>query len=215
MISIVDGAIKEPVVTCVNKLSAFYGHPIQIHLPHFFPENTLVLDPAPEAIFILGSASSVHDQLPWHSWLRDYISSASDRNIPIFGFCFGHQIIADVFGASVGFNDSSKEKKQGSRLIRFARDFGDIRKGAELRIGISHREKVMSCPAGFEVLASSDGQEFDALIHPEKRIVSFQPHVEGSHFFVKNTCRLLDKAQQHQVQIDSLEILEQIKKMIS
>ena len=45
-----------------------------------------------------GSDKGVYDDTPWMQPLRDFLVQAKAAGKPIFGICFGHQIMADVFG---------------------------------------------------------------------------------------------------------------------
>lgn len=62
-------------------------------------ESVFRADPA--GILISGSLQSVYDRLPWMLNLEAFIRVAHDREIPIFGICFGHQILASALGGRV------------------------------------------------------------------------------------------------------------------
>ena len=59
------------------------------------------LRPRPSAVLISGSLQSVPDQKPWMLALEVLIRELHTQEIPIFGICFGHQILASALGGRV------------------------------------------------------------------------------------------------------------------
>jgi GMP synthase (glutamine-hydrolysing) len=60
--------------------------------------------PAPgelDAIVVLGSASSVNDDLPWIATELAYLENAVEVGTPVLGICFGGQALARALGGSV------------------------------------------------------------------------------------------------------------------
>lgn len=58
-------------------------------------------DLSPRGIVISGSIRGVYDSLPWMFALEELIRSAHAQGIPLFGICFGHQILAHALGGKV------------------------------------------------------------------------------------------------------------------
>lgn len=54
-----------------------------------------------DAFIITGSKASVLDNTDWVTELKEYVSTAIDKNKPILGICFGHQLLIDVLGGTV------------------------------------------------------------------------------------------------------------------
>ena len=55
---------------------------------------------AVSAVVISGSAACVTDPVPWMQPMVKAIQIAHERDVPILGICFGHQIVAhSIFGA--------------------------------------------------------------------------------------------------------------------
>ena len=60
-------------------------------------------------VIVTGSAAMVPDRQPWSeraaAWLRD----AAHAGLPLFGICYGHQLIAHALGGDVGVNPAGRE----------------------------------------------------------------------------------------------------------
>ncbi len=55
-----------------------------------------------EGIVVMGSVESVNDTgLAWVARERAFVASAVERHIPVFGVCFGGQLLAQVLGGRV------------------------------------------------------------------------------------------------------------------
>ena len=67
-----------------------------------FPENIESYD----GYLLTGSPVSVHDKDEWIKMLSEFVDKVHNKNKPIVGVCFGHQLIAKLFG---GFVDSNEK----------------------------------------------------------------------------------------------------------
>ncbi len=54
---------------------------------------------------ITGSRHGVYEDLPWMQTLNAFINEVADAGTPMFGICFGHQIIAQSLGGNVVKSD--------------------------------------------------------------------------------------------------------------
>ncbi|KAJ4212618.1 hypothetical protein NW759_011655 [Fusarium solani] len=61
------------------------------------------------AIMITGSKYSAAENDPWVPSLLDYVKQAYKAEIPIAGFCYGHQIIARALGGQVTLSPGGYE----------------------------------------------------------------------------------------------------------
>ena len=125
-------------------------------------------DPAEvDGIIVSGSEKGVYDDVDWMHPLRQNLLNMRAAAIPMFGICFGHQIMADVFGG--------KAEKSDQGFVTGARSFKHD--AGELNSYLAHQDQVTQVPPGARVVASADycpvaalAYDFPALsvqFHPE------------------------------------------------
>ncbi len=136
------------------------------------------------AIVILGSKASVEDEFGWlaslSQWLKPIIQGEVVK--PVFGICFGHQLIAHLAGASVGFLHEDHSKSVGMRTTTFT---GGrlLPAGTSMKVLASHAEEARDVPPGFVTVATRAGSVRDAFEHHSLPIFSVQFHPEGRELF--------------------------------
>ena len=125
-----------------------------------------------DGIIISGSEKGVYDDTPWMQPLRDNLETMRNHGIPIFGICFGHQIMADVFGG--------KAEKVDQGFITGARSF-DMG-GHKIPAHVAHQDQVTRLPPGASVTASAPYCPAAALAY-DFPAMSVQFHPEYSPDF--------------------------------
>lgn len=60
-------------------------------------------------VMITGSHAMVTDELPWMQACAAWLRAAIDRQVPVLGICFGHQLLAHALGGEVGPNPRGLE----------------------------------------------------------------------------------------------------------
>ncbi len=191
-ILVVDPAGHTPETDCFNNISRLSALRTSYHLPGLCGLSTLRHADLRQksgklrisGIIVLGSATSVHDRLPWQTDLVNWIQPHIAGGVPVFGFCFGHQMIADMHGGKVDFLRPDQEKLKGFYHvdIKYSRIFPEGRKSL-LR---SHREAVMTIPDGFHLMATSSDVAIDGLEHDNLPVWSLQTHPEATSAFLVN-----------------------------
>ncbi|WP_162991442.1 type 1 glutamine amidotransferase [Halostella salina] len=123
------------------------------------------------AAVITGSVDSVNDDRPYVRALREWVRNS---DVPIFGVCFGHQIIADALGGTVA---RMRDPELGYRTLTVDRPDDPLFDGlpAELTAFACHGDAVVDPPPDATVLASNDrgvqalraGRNVSIQFHPE------------------------------------------------
>lgn len=136
--------------------------------------------PDPDAFdgyVISGSDKGVYDDTPWMEPLRQFLIDARAAGKPMFGICFGHQIMADVFGG--------KAEKVGAAEVG-VRAFEA--EGATIKGHVWHQDQVTEVPPGAEVIARADYCPVAALSY-DFPAMSVQFHPEYSADYVADFLR--------------------------
>ncbi len=128
-----------------------------------------------DAYLITGSPAGVYDDLPWIAPLRDWIASL-EKEIPLVGICFGHQIMAEAYGGQV----VKSEKGWGGGLHAYdvieQRPWMDS--AAPYAIPVSHQDQVVVKPPAARLIGANEFCPIAALDYDDRRAMSFQCHPE-------------------------------------
>lgn len=128
-----------------------------------------------DGIIISGSEKGVYDDTPWMQPLRENILLMRSACVPMFGICFGHQIMADVFGG--------KAVKADKGFITGSREFND--RGTNVNAYLAHQDQVTDVPPDAEVIASAPHCPVAALSY-DFPAMSVQFHPEYGREFTKD-----------------------------
>ncbi|MFQ3354761.1 MAG: GMP synthase-like glutamine amidotransferase [Paracoccaceae bacterium] len=148
--------------------------------PRFSFNNFPVLDSVFPKIsdydgyIITGSRFGVYENYPWISQLEDFIRACFESDIPVAGFCFGHQIMAQALGGKV-------EKFDGGWAVGV--ENYQIQ-GDTVSLLAWHQDQVITPPDNSKTIASSDFCKFAGLTYGKKGF-SLQAHPEFNTDFVK------------------------------
>ena len=102
-----------------------------------------------------------------------------ELGVPVFGICYGMQWMCRELGGDV---QGSGEREFGHTEITVERSDGPFAgiEGDSV-VWMSHGDKVMALPSGFETFAGSDTCEFAAVGDPARGFFGVQFHPEVSH----------------------------------
>ncbi|WP_146347155.1 type 1 glutamine amidotransferase [Phaeobacter marinintestinus] len=133
--------------------------------------------------FILpGSEAGVYDERDWMDPLRDLLLHIRTAGKPVYGICFGHQMMAHSYGGAA--------RKEDKGFCLGARDFTSDQ-GDTITGHVSHQDQVVTVPPGATVQASADYCPVAALSY-DFPAMSTQFHPEYPPDFIRAIADLLE-----------------------
>lgn len=198
-ILIIDPFVKQPVNNCFNRLVDLFPAKLYLYQPAFFPMDLYKI-PTVDAYIILGSATHVSEKAQWHLSLKDFILSELKNKKPVLGICFGHQLIAQAFGATVEFLNDDESKLLGARYINW--------EGHTYQLGISHRQGVTTLSSELIEIMPRTIFGFDFIQHKTLPFIGCQPHPEASEQFLQHDCFIDDYSLKQNIIQDSGKFLK-------
>jgi GMP synthase (glutamine-hydrolysing) len=99
----------------------------------------------------------VTDDLPWSVKVEEWLVSLLEDDTPIFGICYGHQLLARAAGGRVGYCPSGKEIGTVSveLLVESANDPLLRSLPQSLLAHVTHAQTVLDLPPGATRLATN------------------------------------------------------------
>lgn len=185
-IAIIDCAIEKPAISCFNQLVATYQLPFTYHSPPLNGLDSLKhsINQA-SAYFIFGSYSHVHQKLEWQINLASFIKERILSNIPVIGICFGHQLVAHIFGGTIG----EEKSYNGYRKITIKKDLWNFKQEEQFNLIVLHEQEIIHLPNCFDVIASSEGCKYEMVCHKKYPYFGIQAHPEASMDFIKTSIK--------------------------
>src|ERR1700728_2606863 len=145
----------------------------------------------PKAIILSGGPSSVYAE--------DAPSAPEglfDAGVPIFGICYGHQVLVRELGGTV--ERTGAAEYGGTPLLILPGTDSRLLAGLgpELSVWMSHGDTSTAAPPGFTVTAQTAATPAAAVEDPERGLfgVQFHPEVMHTEYGTKILRRFLDAA---------------------
>ncbi len=147
----------------------------EIHPPTLTPEQVRAWEPR-GLILSGGPASVLAPEAPRVD------PALLEMGLPVLGICYGLQLLALELG---GLVEAAEGHEYGRAILKIEqRDhplFAGLDGGIERTVWMSHGDRVLRLPEGFEVLATSEGSPFAAIGHRRRPLYGLQFHPEVVH----------------------------------
>jgi len=127
-----------------------------------------------DAVVVSGSRASANDDEPWVHRSRAFLAEAVERDVPILGVCFGHQLLATAVGGTVRTREHAEV---GFLPVQLDDDPLLASLGSSLVPFVSHGDEVLPSPH-YQVLGRSEACEVQAFRVPGRRAWGVQFHLE-------------------------------------
>lgn len=112
---------------------------------------------------------------------KSFVSYTLAEKIPLLGICYGHQLVANMYGGEVDHDES--QSKFGAYEVRLTEDgredsiFKDLPE--EFLAQYAHKDSVTKLPAGAKLLGGGSKCKFSALCYGDTAYTTqFHPEIE-------------------------------------
>lgn len=135
-----------------------------------------------DGFVITGSSSSVTERAQWMLRGEELIRGIHTARTPLFGICFGHQMVGQALGGLVAKNPSGREigTVEVRQVPHDPRD--PIFEGLpqSFHANHTHVDSVVQLPPGARLLATTDKEKHAAFAIGESiKCVQFHPEFDG------------------------------------
>jgi GMP synthase (glutamine-hydrolysing) len=131
----------------------------------------------PNGIILSGGPASIYNKNAYMPHKEIW-----NLNIPILGICYGLQIIVNKFGGKVG---AAKKHEYGKANLEITKQGKNSKLLSDIQnnqiVWMSHGDKTIRTPEGFEVIAQSKNAKLCAFENKTKNIYAMQFHPEVVH----------------------------------
>ena len=136
-----------------------------------------------DAVLIGGAGEySALDDHPWIEGLLRFVRQTVERGVPLFGSCWGHQVIARACGGALAHDPARAELGCCSIALTEAGRRDDLfgRFPPRFRANAGHHDRVTKLPPGAVELAYNGSQPFQAFRLEGRPVYGTQFHSELS-----------------------------------
>ena len=128
----------------------------------------------PSAIILSGGPSSVYaENAP------TFDAAIFDLGIPIFGICYGFQVMAAALGGVVSQTGKSEFGRTEANISTTTKIFAKL--PATQKVWMSHGDAVTTAPAGFSICATTTDTPIAAFENESAQLAGVQFHPEVLH----------------------------------
>jgi GMP synthase (glutamine-hydrolysing) len=146
--------------------------PLERWRDHLETFNVRTCDELPDydriaGVILSGSHAMVTDRAQWSERLASWLRGLVQRELPVLGICYGHQLLAHALGGEVADNPAGREF--GTVKITFTEQARDDRLLGEfwpaIEAYVTHTQSVVRLPAGARRLGMSDRDPHQAFAY--------------------------------------------------
>lgn len=153
--------------------------PDEVHVVRVYADEVPLEASAYRLALITGSPAMVTDRESWSERTAVWIRQAAEQGLPMFGVCYGHQLLAHALGGAVDYNPKGREL--GTQTIVCLPDAA----GDALMSGLPssfpaqllHAQTITALPPGAVSLACS-ALDAHQIVRMAPNIYSTQFHPE-------------------------------------
>ncbi len=152
-------------------------------------DETLPIPTTVSGAIITGSWSMVTDEETWSEKTAEWIRQALFFDIPLFGVCYGHQLMAHALGGVVGDNPEGGEKGTFTVTLTEKGRNNLLLDGfpEQFPAYLFHQQSVLEPPSGCDILATSEKDACQMLRYSTSAF-SVQFHPEFTADILKAAC---------------------------
>lgn len=138
-----------------------------------------------DGVIVTGSSSSVTERAAWMLRTESFLRELHAASVPLFGICFGHQMIAQALGGRVAKNPRGREI--GTVHVRVAPLPAHLSPEPILHglpstftANATHVDSVVELPPGARVFAETDLEPHAVFsVGETTKCVQFHPEIDG------------------------------------
>ncbi len=155
---------------------------VYCELHPFDVDEAFIRDFKPQGIILSGGPNSVYEA---HDWRAPQV--VFELGVPVLGICYGMQTMAEQLGGKVKSSGKrefgyAEIRAQGhSALFNGFQDRSNEEGHGLLDVWMSHGDKVIELPAGFQVIASNPSCPIAAMADENRKFYGVQFHPEVTH----------------------------------
>ena len=173
------GTYAEMLIALINTDEQVFEFKTFNILDDEFPKDHLECD----GWIVTGSPHGVYEEHSWIPTVSQLVNDIYKANLPIFGVCFGHQLIAQALGGHV----EKSKKGWGLGLHTYqVNNKPDYMSNLseEVTLNICHQDQVLRPPQGATIYAKSEFCE-NAGFYIKDKVLTMQAHPEFLVDFIK------------------------------
>jgi GMP synthase (glutamine-hydrolysing) len=137
---------------------------------------------APQGVILSGSHMSAYEETTGKAPMGVF-----DLGVPVLGICYGMQTMAQQLGGRVEagkvreFGYAEVRARGHTRLLDGIEDFRTHEGHGMLKVWMSHGDKVVELPSGFNLMASTDACPIAGMADESRHFYGVQFHPEVTH----------------------------------